>query len=176
MATHAMGTWYLAPVDDRSNDYAAGYDGNVFATEDEALAEIPHLRACGEEFAATEWVAVQREGQPNVECGCGEWRRRVQLEWRGQDRHRGRPCVPLETPAPGTTYRLERYEPCRMGLPGDCGVTILDSDGRYIAGVIDSRAGCERLLRIRGFGGPFAWPTPAESKAARMARRKGGAD
>lgn len=58
---HAPGSWFLAPADDRSNEHAAGYDGNTFATREEAEAAIPVLRQCGEGFATTDWVAVQRE-------------------------------------------------------------------------------------------------------------------
>lgn len=61
---HAHGSWYLAPSTDRADEYAAGYDANTFATEAEALAAIPALRQCGEDFDATDWVAVQR---PKIE-------------------------------------------------------------------------------------------------------------
>lgn len=54
------GTWYLAPASNMSDEWAAGYDGNVFATREQAEAAIPALRDCGEEFAGVEWVAVQR--------------------------------------------------------------------------------------------------------------------
>jgi len=60
MTPHSPGTWFLAPSTDRSDEYAAGYDGNTFACREDAEAAIPGLQACGEDFAATEWVAVQR--------------------------------------------------------------------------------------------------------------------
>lgn len=52
--------WYLAPSTDRSDEYAAGYDGNQFASRAEAEAAIASLVACGDDFAATTWVAVER--------------------------------------------------------------------------------------------------------------------
>lgn len=57
-------TWYLAPVTDPSNEWAAGFDGNVFASRAEAEAAIPALRDCGAEFAAVDWVAVRRQPEP----------------------------------------------------------------------------------------------------------------
>lgn len=56
--SHPSGTWYLAPANDLTNDYSAGYDGNSFPTKDEAEAAIDGLGEClgGD----TEWVAVQR--------------------------------------------------------------------------------------------------------------------
>ncbi len=57
---HKAGSWYLAPESCRSDDYSAGYDGNAFATREEAEAAIPVLQSSGEEFAAVRWVAVQR--------------------------------------------------------------------------------------------------------------------
>lgn len=60
MTTHTPGTWFLAPSTDRSDEYAAGYDGNTFASREEAEAAIPALQACDEAFAAAEWVAVRR--------------------------------------------------------------------------------------------------------------------
>jgi hypothetical protein len=68
MTTHATGTWFLAPSTDRTDEHAAGYDGNAFATREEAIAAIPGLQACGEDFGETTWVAVQR----SVHCECGE--------------------------------------------------------------------------------------------------------
>ncbi len=44
-APHASGTFYIAPASDRRDEFAAGYDGNVFATREQAEAEIPHLVA-----------------------------------------------------------------------------------------------------------------------------------
>lgn len=61
MTTYKPDSWFLAPATDRSDEFAAGYDGNTFATREEAEAAIPALQACGEEFAAVEWVAVRRE-------------------------------------------------------------------------------------------------------------------
>lgn len=89
----------------------------------------------------------------------------------GQPKHRGVACVPWAAPAPGTSYRLERY--IADGLTGAFAVDIIGPDGRTIIGALDSRARCERLLKIRGFRGPFRWPTVEESRAARAARREG---
>lgn len=62
MSDHAPGTWYLAPSDDLTNEDSAGYDGNTFATREEAEAAIAGLSdAFG---GGTEWVAVQR--RPDV--------------------------------------------------------------------------------------------------------------
>lgn len=58
---HASGTWYIAPASNRGDEYAAGYDGNCFATQAEALAELPELCRCIESVAAVDlWVVVQR--------------------------------------------------------------------------------------------------------------------
>ncbi len=59
-APHASGTFYIAPAGDPRNEYAAGYDGNVFATRAEAEAEIPHLTAALAQFADAEDVAAMR--------------------------------------------------------------------------------------------------------------------
>lgn len=59
MATHAPGSWFLAPATNPTDEYVAGYDCNTFASESEALAAIPRLQQCGEEFAI-EWVAMRR--------------------------------------------------------------------------------------------------------------------
>lgn len=40
---HPSGTYYIAPADDRQNEYAAGFDNNAFPTRDEAEAAIPWL-------------------------------------------------------------------------------------------------------------------------------------
>lgn len=55
-------SWYLAPASDPSDEWAAGYDGNDFATREEAEAVIPQLV----DHLGGDWVAVSRE----------EWRRR----------------------------------------------------------------------------------------------------
>lgn len=68
MTAHAPGTWFLAPSDDYTDDYAAGYDGNTFATREEAEAAIEGL---GEAFGDdAEWVAVQR--RPDVAAYLAE--------------------------------------------------------------------------------------------------------
>lgn len=72
-------------------------------------------------------------------------------------------------PEPGTSYSLERFE--ADAFTGGFGVDIT-KDGKTIAGVISGRRACEELLRIRGWRGPFDWPSIAASKAARAARRK----
>lgn len=60
--------WRLAPATDKRDFYSAGYDGNWFTTEAEAIAAIPDLRACGPEFDH-DWVAVE------VQTESGEVRR-----------------------------------------------------------------------------------------------------
>ncbi len=90
----------------------------------------------------------------------------------GRARHRGTRCVPLAEPAAGTSYRLEVYGSDSTGILGSYGVDIVGPDGLVVVGALSSRADCERLLTIRGFKGPFVWPTLAESNAARAERRK----
>lgn len=68
MTAHAPGTWYLAPSDDLTNEYSAGYDGNTFATREEAEAAIGGLvEAIG---GTTEWIAAQR--RPDVAAYLAE--------------------------------------------------------------------------------------------------------
>jgi hypothetical protein len=50
--------WRLTPATGPRDFYAAGFDGNWFDTEAEALAAIPDLRACGPDFDH-EWIAVE---------------------------------------------------------------------------------------------------------------------
>lgn len=47
---HPSGTYYIAPAGDRQNEWAAGYDGNTFATAAEAESVIPLVVA---EFGGT---------------------------------------------------------------------------------------------------------------------------
>lgn len=61
MSARPAGSWYLAPAADHSDEWAAGYDTNVFASRDEAEAAIADLRRCGDDFARTQWVAIRRE-------------------------------------------------------------------------------------------------------------------
>ena len=56
MTKHAPGSWFLAPATDRSDEHAAGYDGNTFASREAAEAEIPALT----DAIGGEWVAAQR--------------------------------------------------------------------------------------------------------------------
>jgi hypothetical protein len=56
--TTRTGKWYLAPATAPTDPYAAGYDGNVFDTESEALAAVDGLRELGDEWDH-EWVARQ---------------------------------------------------------------------------------------------------------------------
>lgn len=51
--------FYLAPASSPRDQHAAGYDGNGFATREEAEAAIPGLRGCGEEYDV-EWVVGVR--------------------------------------------------------------------------------------------------------------------
>lgn len=88
----------------------------------------------------------------------------------GREKHRGTPCVPLSEPAPGTSYRLDTFQP--DGITGNYGVDILDEKGAVIAGILHTRRRCEALLLVRGFRPPFKWPTPEESRAAREAERQ----
>jgi len=78
-------------------------------------------------------------------------------------------CVPRNEPEPGTTFELERYTPDPFF--GSYGVDIKDKDGKTIVGTMHDRSTCERLLRIRGWKGPFNWPTVAESMASSDAKR-----
>jgi hypothetical protein len=80
-------------------------------------------------------------------------------------------CVPMAEPEAGTRFVLETFEADPSGLLGSYGCDILDSSGAVIAGCMSTREYCERLLRIRGFRGPFQWPTVEASKAERAARR-----
>jgi hypothetical protein len=59
-APHASGTFYIAPAGDPRNEYAAGYDGNVFATRAEAEKATVRIRECGEDFARCEWTVEVR--------------------------------------------------------------------------------------------------------------------
>ncbi len=66
------GTWYLAPDNDPADEFAAGYDGNSFATRAEAEREIPALLSYlsdrgwdptdDENAPRVSWIAVQRQG------------------------------------------------------------------------------------------------------------------
>lgn len=80
-------------------------------------------------------------------------------------------CVERDEPEPGTTYELERFKPDPLGMLGSYAVDIYDASGKSIAGLMHDRSGCEKLLRVRGFKGPFVWPTVAESIAKRKAKR-----
>lgn len=72
---HLPGTWYLAPANDRNDEFAAGYDSNAFASREEAEAEIAGLRS----VSGGEWVAVQRA--PTCECGRVTGHR---CDWQGE--------------------------------------------------------------------------------------------
>lgn len=63
--TDRAGKFFIAPATAPTDAYAAGYDANVFDTEEEAEAFIPALRTCGEDFAATEWTVSR---YPAPEC------------------------------------------------------------------------------------------------------------
>ena len=39
----AKSTFYIAPADDPRDEWRAGYEGNHFATRDEAEAEVPQI-------------------------------------------------------------------------------------------------------------------------------------
>jgi hypothetical protein len=58
--THEYGSWYIAPILDRSNEWAAGYDGNDFASQRDAENEIANL-ALAIGSSPSKWVAVQRK-------------------------------------------------------------------------------------------------------------------
>ena len=67
---HPPGSWYVAPATDPTNEYAAGYDVNVFSTEQDALDLIPELIRCMRPYWApddprddTEWIVRQRPGR-----------------------------------------------------------------------------------------------------------------
>jgi hypothetical protein len=53
---HPSGTFYIAPASDHRDEFAAGYDANVFATREQAESEIPHLIAA----IGGEWTAEVR--------------------------------------------------------------------------------------------------------------------
>lgn len=61
--SHEFLTWFLAPANDRTDEYAAGYDSNSFASKEEAEDAIEGLRACGDQFVCVDWVAVQRNSE-----------------------------------------------------------------------------------------------------------------
>lgn len=65
-ADHAERRYAICPADSPANDYAAGYDGNGFATADDARAEIPRI---AEVFGtdAAHWVVVDRASGQVVE-------------------------------------------------------------------------------------------------------------
>jgi hypothetical protein len=56
--TNRVGKWFLAPATNPTDVWSAGYDGNVFASEDEALAAVDGLRKLGPLWDH-EWVARQ---------------------------------------------------------------------------------------------------------------------
>ncbi len=66
MANDRTGKWFLAPAAAPRDPYAAGYDGNVFDSEAQALAAIDGLRACGPDFDH-DWVASQYRSAPKSE-------------------------------------------------------------------------------------------------------------
>ena len=59
-ATHAIGTYYIAPADRPDDEHACGLDGNSFATFDAAADELPRLAAVFE--CAPESFVVCRRG------------------------------------------------------------------------------------------------------------------
>lgn len=53
-------TFHVVPSSDRSDYYAAGYDGNNFASRQEAEAAIPGLiETCGEPEDGGTWIVVE---------------------------------------------------------------------------------------------------------------------
>lgn len=52
--------FFIAPVTNPTDEYAAGYDNNRFATREEAEAEIPHL-AAALNTEASDWIVSQRK-------------------------------------------------------------------------------------------------------------------
>ena len=83
MKTKQRGEWYLAPSDDEADDYSAGFDDNHFATQAEAEAAIPALKACGDDFAAIDWVAVKRPD--SVPKAVARWLDQAAQEWNDTD-------------------------------------------------------------------------------------------
>lgn len=52
------GKYFLAPAEQPTDVYSAGYEENVFETEAEAEAAIPGLCECGPSFEI-EWIVGQ---------------------------------------------------------------------------------------------------------------------
>ena len=55
--TDRTGKWYLTPAG-KNDPYVAGWDCNVFESEEEAEAAIPSLREAGPDFDH-DWVTRQ---------------------------------------------------------------------------------------------------------------------
>jgi hypothetical protein len=56
--THPPGTWYLSPLNSPKDEYAAGYDSNVFDSREDAVDAIPGLAEALDD--GTVWVARMR--------------------------------------------------------------------------------------------------------------------
>jgi len=63
---HPIGTFYVAPATQPDDEWACGYDGNVFASADEAEAEI-HALAAALGGEPTDYVVCRRGGSDQPE-------------------------------------------------------------------------------------------------------------
>lgn len=81
--------YYIAPERDRSDRYAAGYDGNRFESQEEAIEAIESLRAMGGEWDI-EWVIVEMRDADDAAACAADHRYDEQRDWdtvhaRGED-------------------------------------------------------------------------------------------
>jgi hypothetical protein len=60
----ASGLYFAIVPAGTRDEYAAGYDGNAFATEEEAEAAIPGLVAAFGEGSELDWRVIQRAFAP----------------------------------------------------------------------------------------------------------------
>ncbi len=58
---HPIGTFYVAPATQPDDEHAVGYDNNVFASADDAEAEI-HALAAALGGEPTDYVVCRRGG------------------------------------------------------------------------------------------------------------------
>lgn len=64
---HATGTYYIAPAAAPDDEHSVGYDGNVFASADDAEAEI-HALAAALGGEPTDYVVCRRGGADRNEA------------------------------------------------------------------------------------------------------------
>jgi hypothetical protein len=68
---HATGTYYIAPAAAPDDEWACGYDGNVFTSADEAEAEI-HALAAALGGEPTDYVVCRRGGADALRFARGD--------------------------------------------------------------------------------------------------------